>query len=147
MSFEAIDHRADGNIRHIELHRERVILRRELHGMRMAIKISVSDFLGLAVRGLDESKMLVLVHRDPALSILLCVTSDDEAIQSASETWSATFALPQLTEDTAREPAQRRRRRNAIRERRPKFLVRRRAGHLLNAPANYAGSREIIARD
>ena len=148
LSFEAIDHRADGSVRHIELHRERVILRRELHGMRMAIKISVSDFLGLAVRGIDESRMLVLVHRDPALSIPLCVTSDEDAIQSAWALWSATFALPQINEaPAAREPAQRRRRRNAIRDRRPKFLMRRRVGALLNAPANYAGAREIIARD
>ena len=156
VSYEAIDHRADGSIRHIELHRERVILRRELHGMRMAIKIRVSDFLGLAVRGennsqdhrTDENRMLVLVHRDPALSIPLCVTSDEDAIQSAWEMWSATFALPQIADaPVANEPAQRRRRRNAIRERRPKFLVRRRVGALLNAPANYAGAREIIARD
>ena len=147
LSYEAIDHRADGSVRHIELHRERVILRRELQGMRMAIRIRVSDFLGLAVRGLDESKMLVLVHRDPALSIPLCVTSDDDAIQSAWDVWSATFGLPQITEARTYEPAQRRRRRNAIRDRRPKFLVRRRVGALLNAPANYAGAREIIARD
>ncbi len=147
LSFEAIDPRADGSVRHIELHRERVILRRELHGMRMAIKISVSDFLGVAVRGIDDSKMLVLVHRDPALSIPLGVTSDDATIQSAWDMWSATFALPQLPDEVTREPAQRRRRRNAIRDRRPKFLVRRRVGHLLNAPARYAGSREIIARN
>jgi hypothetical protein len=37
--------------------------------------------------------------------------------------------------------------RNAIRARRPKFLVRRRSGDLLN-PANlHHGEREIIARD
>jgi hypothetical protein len=40
----------------------------------------------------------------------------------------------------------RRRRHNAIRARRPKFLVRRRSGALLN-PANiHQGEREIIAR-
>jgi hypothetical protein len=147
VSFETIDHRADGNTRHIELHREKIILRRQVSGMRMAINMRVSDFLGVALRGSDETQMLVLVHRDPALSIPLCVTSDADAIQSAWEMWSATFALPQLPEDTVREPAQRRRRRNAVRARRPKFLVRRRVGHLLNAPANYAGSREIIARN
>jgi hypothetical protein len=148
VSFEATDQRADGNVRHIELHRERVILRRAVQGMRMAINVRVSDFLGVALRGIDDNQMLVLVHRDPALSIPLCVTSDDAAIQSAWEIWSATFALPQITDEpAAREPAQRRRRRNAIRDRRPKFLVRRRVGSLLNAPANYAGSREIIARD
>jgi hypothetical protein len=52
-----------------------------------------------------------------------------------------------LPEDKRREPAVRRRRHNAIRARRPKFLVRRRAGAPLN-PANiYLGEREIIARD
>jgi hypothetical protein len=62
--------------------------------------------------------------------------------------WSEIFALPQLPEeDKVREPAQRRRRHNAIRARRPKFLVRRRGGDLLN-PANiHQGEREIIARD
>jgi hypothetical protein len=52
-----------------------------------------------------------------------------------------------LPEDKAREPAGRRRRHNAIRARRPRFLVRRRGGDLLN-PANlHQGEREIIARD
>lgn len=147
VSFDAIDHRADGSVRHIELTRERVILRREVRGMRMAIRLSVSDFLGLAVRGVDDGRMLVLVHRDPALSIPLCVTSDEDAIQSAWQKWSAAFALPQLPDEIMREAAQRRRRRNAVHARRPKFLVRRRAGYLLNAPTNYSGAREIIARD
>jgi hypothetical protein len=50
-------------------------------------------------------------------------------------------------QDESREPAPRRRRRNAIRFRRPKFLMRRRVGALLN-PANlYRGEREIIARN
>jgi hypothetical protein len=61
--------------------------------------------------------------------------------------WSEIFALPKLPEDTAREPASRRRRHNAIRARRPKFLVRRRGGDLLNPANMHQGEREIIARD
>ena len=61
--------------------------------------------------------------------------------------WSDIFALPQLPEDKPREPAARRRRHNAIRARRPKFLVRRRAGGLLNAANVHRGEREIIARN
>jgi hypothetical protein len=61
--------------------------------------------------------------------------------------WSDIFALPLLPQDKPREPAARRRRHNAIRARRPRFLVRRRAGDLLN-PANlHRGEREIIARN
>jgi hypothetical protein len=54
--------------------------------------------------------------------------------------------LPQLADDK-HDPAPRRRRRNAVSARRPKFLVRRRRGDLLNPPANHRGEREIIARD
>ncbi len=147
LRFDGQDARADGGVRQIELHRERVVLRRAVQGMRMAVKIRVSDFLGVALRGLDDAQMLVLVHRDPSLNIPLCVSSDAEETNSAWQMWSEIFALPQLPEDKRREPAVRRRRHNAIRARRPKFLVRRRAGDLLN-PANiYQGEREIIARD
>ncbi|MGA2292887.1 MAG: hypothetical protein ABSG20_31280, partial [Bradyrhizobium sp.] len=49
VNFDAHDTRADGGVRQIELHRERVILRRALHGMRMAVKLRVCDFLGVAL--------------------------------------------------------------------------------------------------
>ena len=147
LRFDAHDTRADGGVRNIELHRERVVLRRAVKGMRMAVNISVCDFLGIGLRGLDDAQALLLVHRDPSLSIPLLVSTDAEEIASAWQTWSEIFALPQLPEDKVREPAARRRRHNAIRARRPKFLVRRRGGDLLN-PANlHDGEREIIARD
>ena len=147
VSFEAYDTRADGCVRQIELHRERVVLRRAVHGIRMAVNVRVRDFRGVALRGIDDAQMLVLLHRDPSLTIPLCVSSDRDEIATAWQMWSDIFELPQLPEDKAREPAARRRRRNAIRARRPKFLVRRRAGGLLN-PANvYRGEREIIARN
>ena len=147
LSFQAQDARADGGVRKIELHRERVVLHRAVHGMQMAVNVRVSDFLGVALRGIDDAQALVLVHRDPSLTIPLCVSSDREEIASAWQMWSDIFALPQLLEDEPREPAMRRRRHNAIRARRPKFLVRRRSGALLN-PANiHQDEREIIARD
>ena len=147
LSFDAQDARADGGVRKIELHRERVVLRRAVQGMQMAVNVRVSDFLGVGLRGLDDAQMLVLVHRDPSLTIPLCVSSDREEIAVALQMWSDIFALPQISEDKTREPAPRRRRHNAIRARRPKFLVRRRAGDLIN-PANlHQGEREIIARD
>jgi hypothetical protein len=147
VSFDAHDARADGGVRQIELHRERVVLRRALHGIQMAVTVRVRDFLGVALRGIDDAQMLVLVHRDPSLTIPLCVSFDRDEIASAWQMWSDIFALPQLSEDKVREPAARRRRHNAIRARRPKFLMRRRGGDLLN-PANlHQGEHEIIARD
>lgn len=134
-------------MRQVELHRERVVLRRAVKGMRMAVNVRVSDFLGIALRGIDDAQMLVLVHRDPALSIPLGSSADADEIASAWQIWSDIFRLPQLAEEAPRDPAPRRRRRNAIRNRRPKFLVRRRAGFRLNAASVHNGEREIIARD
>ena len=144
--FDALDLRADGGLRQIELHRERVVLRRAVRGMRMAVNVRVSDFLGVALRGLDEGQMLALVHRDPSLTIPLCVSSDPEEIAAAWQTWSEVFALPQLSEER-RDPAPRRRRHHAIRTRRPKFLVRRRPGDALNPLDVHRDEHEIIARD
>jgi hypothetical protein len=146
VSFSAHDIRADGGTRQVELHRERVVLRRAVHGMRMAINVRVKEFLGIALRGTGEARMLVLAHRDPSLTIPLCVSADAHEIETAWRMWSEIFALPQLRDDR-REPAPRRRRRNAIRARRPKFLVRRRAGALLNEANVHRGEREIIARN
>ena len=57
VSFEAQDMRADGGIRHIELDRERVTLRRAVRGMRMAINVHVRDFLGIAIRDGRDSQI------------------------------------------------------------------------------------------
>src|SRR3954471_16685975 len=83
LRFEAHDARADGGVQRVELHRERVVLHRAVRGMRMAINVRVSDFLGIALRGVDDAQILVLVHRDPSLTIPLCVSSDADEIASA----------------------------------------------------------------
>jgi len=145
LSFNAHDTRADGGVRQVELHRERVVLRRAISGMRMAVNVRVSDFLGIALREVDDAQMLVLAHRDPSLTIPLCISQDRDEIADAWEMWSETFALPQL-QDIGYEPAPRRRRRNAIRTRRPRFLMRRKGGELLPCAAIHR-EREIIARD
>jgi hypothetical protein len=143
--FDAHDPRADGHVRQIELHREHVVLRRAVRGMQMAINVRVSDFAGVALRGDDAAQALILVHRDPSLSVPLLIGADGDEITEAWAIWSEIFALPQLDEGT-REPAARRRRCNAIRARRPKFLVRRRAGIARELSVHH-GEREIIARD
>jgi len=146
VSFDAHDVRADGNIRHIELHRERVVLRRAVRGMRMAINVRVSDFLGIAIRDGGDTQLLVLMHRDPSLSVPLCEIDDPASINDTWQTWSDVFALPQLVE-VNRRPAPRRRRRNAIGKRHPRFLMRRRTGEMPSEPVIHRGEHEIIARD
>ncbi len=48
--FAAIDAAADERVRHVELYRERVVVRRSLAGMRMALNMPVSAFAGVALR-------------------------------------------------------------------------------------------------
>jgi hypothetical protein len=145
ISFDAHDLRADGGVRQIELHRERVVLRRALDGMRMAVNLRVRDFLGIALRGGVDAPTLVLLHRDPSLTIPLGGGSAPEEIASAWQAWSEILALPQLEENMPRDAAPRRRRRHAIRARRPNFPLRRRLGDLLNPAKHYRSEREIIA--
>ena len=149
VSFDARDGRADGGVRHIEINRERVLVQRAVSGIRMAIAVRVNEFLGIACRATNEGQALVIAHRDPSLSIPLLVTSDGDQIEQAWQMWSDLLALPQIEEenDASREPAPRRRRHNAITGRRPKFLVRRKAGHYLAQPLVHSDKREIIARN
>ena len=148
LRFDARDVRADGGVRQVELHRERVVLRRAVLGMRMAVNVRVSDFLGIGLRGIDgEAQMLALVHRDPSLTIPLGISADREELDAASAIWSEIFGLPQLPEEKRREPAARRRRSNIISKRRPRFLVRRRAGDAAREMPIHCDEREIIARN
>ena len=85
--FSASDAAADGRVRDVELHRERVVVRRSLLGMRMALNMPVSAYEGISLRllpgegGANDVLAVVLKHRDPALTLPLFVTSQpDEAL-------------------------------------------------------------------
>ena len=123
-------------------------MRRAIHGMRMTVNVRVSDFLGLALRGLDgDTQVLVLAHRDPSLTVPLAVSADRAELETASAMWAEIFSLPQLPEEKHLAPAPRRRRRNTVSQRRPKFLVRRRVGDTSRELSMHRGEREIIARN
>src|SRR5690349_19462241 len=83
--FTVSDAVADEALRHVELHRERVILRRAVQGMRIALNVPVKAFRGVAIRLIPEQANrpagvgVYLEHLDPALSIELysAENSDD----------------------------------------------------------------------
>ena len=146
--YNARDGRADDGVRHIELTRERVVVRRAVDGIPMAVNVRIRDFLGIACRNTEDAQVILLVHRDPSLSIPLLVTTDHSAIQQAWDAWLALLALPRIEREIAGdEPACRRRRHNAIKARRPKFLVRRKTATSSSKRRVYRDEREIIARD
>jgi hypothetical protein len=171
--FEAADAAADERRCIVDLHRERVVVRRSVRGMRMALNMPVTAFRGVAIRLCGETGIgqegsapsaiaVVLEHADPALSLPLFASPDSDDIVAEWQSWGRVLGLPllvaegdgQLREPFARlgslrieAPTWRRRRRSAIARRRPSRLLRRRPGKLPQTPAVHSGEREIIARN
>jgi len=147
--FNARDERADGGLRQVEITRKRVIIKRSVQSIRMMLKIRVADYFAMTLRAAQpEDNMpgawvLWLEHSDRGLSVPLLVSNDAAEINRAGAEWSAYFDRPDLIETGGvgtlpdplmmdHTPAPRRRRRNAIRNRRPRFLVRRKPGTTSN---------------
>lgn len=148
VAFDALDYRADDQMRHIELHADHAIIRRRVSGMRMSIDLRIGDFIGVGIRDDEDQQLLVLEHRDPSLSIPLGASNDSGAIQVAWRLWSATFSLPRIDADgIVTAPAPRRRRSHPLHARRPQFLLRRRGGDPYAPMAVYRNEEEITAPD
>jgi Family of unknown function (DUF6101) len=166
--FEAADETADEHRRIVDLHRERVVVRRCVGGMRMAVNLPVSAFLGVVIRLTQTANEppsaidVVLQHGDPALSLPLFSANTADEIVAEWQAWGRVLGLPLLVAErdgSLREPfarigavlieapARRRRRRTAVSRRRPSIRWRRRAARLSDAPTVHRGEREITARD
>jgi Family of unknown function (DUF6101) len=166
--FEAADEAADGRRRVVDLHRERVVLRRSVRGMRMALNMPVAAFRGVAIKLKGEPDAppseiaVVLEHDDPSLSLPLFASGECDDIVAEWQAWGRVLGLPLLVAErdgSLREPfarigavrveapAWRRRRRTAIGRRRSARMLRRRAGKLAATPTVHRGEREIIARN
>ena len=165
--FEAADEAADERRRVVDLHRERVVLRRSVRGIRMALNMPVKAYRGVAIRLKGDagqpshSIAVVLEHSDPALSLPLFSSADRDEIVTEWQSWSRVLGVPLLVAETdgslrepfatlgavrIEKPTWRRRRRSAVARRRPSRLMRRRPGKLPALPTVYR-EREIIARN
>ncbi len=112
--FTASDAGADERVRWVELDRERVVLRRAVRGIPMAIQLPVNAFLGVALRLVategGECVTLSLEHRDPALSVPLFSQADGNDVIADWQLWARTLGLPLLVADRGgklREPFER----------------------------------------
>ncbi|MGD9924485.1 MAG: DUF6101 family protein [Pseudorhodoplanes sp.] len=162
--FPARDAGADGQMRQVELDRDRVVLRRAVHGMRMKIRLAVDAFVGITLvpAGDGPAASITLDHADPGLSVpLLDHAPLDEAIVMW-RAWGRVLGLSLWQRDEAGDVRQvsagrralqggketgRRRRRSVIRKRRPSILMRRKPGRHIGLAAVHRGEREIIARN
>ena len=147
--FATTDATADGRMRTVELTRERVVVRRAVRGIKMAVNLPVAAYLGVAIRmqapaGDNPGAVsIVLEHRDPALSLPLYRAADNLDIVAEWQSWARVLKLPLLVAEAdgrlrepfdrigavrVARPTGRRRRRSAIRRRRPSIQLRRKVG-------------------
>ena len=166
--FAASDAVADERVRHVELHRERVVVRRRLRGMRMALNMPVTAFAGISLKlvagegAAPAVATVTLEHMDPMLALPLFVSPEADDATAEWRVWAHVLGLPMLVAEddgVLREkftrigalrvepPRPRRRRRNVISKRRPSILMRRGVRRLAGARPVYQGEREIIARN
>ncbi len=164
--FAAPDRGADGGQRSIDLSASRVVIRRTASGARMKLQLPVSAYRGVAVRIGEASPAeagsveVVLVHADPGLSVPLFAAGDTADVVAEWQRWGSALAMPLLIthpDGSLREAVSRmggvmlgktgprRRRRSALRARRPQALMRRKAGRSLAGQPVHR-EREIIAR-
>ena len=164
----ASDAGADGQIRQIELDHDRVVLRRQVRGMRMAVGIPVSAFCGVALRLVPPqgecpaAVTVTLDHPDRALSVPLFADCAGDDIGAIWKAWGRVLGLPLLVADrdgtlrepfgrvggiAAAKPPPRRRRRTVLKRRRPSILLRRKPGRRPAIATVHRGEREIIARN
>ena len=164
LRFSASDAAADERVRHVELYRERVVVRRQLAGMRMALNLPLTAFAGIAIRLVPgEAQVAVtLEHRDPSLALPLYVSAEADEALVQWRVWGDVLGLPLLiAEDNGalREPfarlgavrlsrvRPRRRRHSCLRKRRPMMPLRRARAEITPATPVHRGEREIIARN
>ena len=166
--YMARDNRADGQVRDIELDRERVVFKREVRGIRMKIGVLVTEFAGVTMRTLPPegeepaAVAIMLEHRDNGLTVPLFVATEGDDAMAQWKSWGRVLGVPLLVDDgdgalrepfrrigrlAVGQPAPRRRRRAAIKWRRPAILMRRKPGRPSATPTVHRGEREIIARN
>jgi hypothetical protein len=135
----ALDERADGGVRHIRMSPRGIAIERQLNGVKMHLVVPIRGYEGVVLT-CDEQRFcrIALVHQDEDLTIELYQAAESPAVLAIWRGWAEFFAKPALYHEP---PVTRgdlsgmgwalpRRRGLRLDERRPRFLKRRRCGHL-----------------
>jgi hypothetical protein len=149
------------------LDRDRAVVRVTASAGAAMLTVPVAAYRGVAVRmestgGNGEVRAFIeLLHAEPGLTLTLAVTDEPYDIEDDWRAWGAALKLPLLIvgqdgsvaaplagpyPSIAVASTKPRRRHSYFASRRPRFLARRKVGHLTPAPVQVEG-REIIARD
>jgi hypothetical protein len=134
----------------------------------MNVGVPVHEFRGVTMRTLPPEGQepaavaVMLEHRDSGLSVPLFVAAEGDDAVAQWKCWGRVLGVPLLVvedDGALREPfrrigrlgigkpSPRRRRRAAIRWRRPSILMRRKPGRPAAVPLVHRGEREIMTRN
>jgi hypothetical protein len=151
---------------HFTIDQRGVVVRRVLEksGLPVTVILPARAFRGVAARAIEDGEgsvtvTLELLHSDPMLAVPLLVAEDLDDVAADWRAWSDAYRLPMLlieADGVARtleeslgavktEPPKERRRGRPLGARRPRFLARRKPGHL--GLRLVVDGEEIIARD
>ncbi len=135
----------------------------EKSGLPATVILPANAFRGVAARAIEDefgavTVTLELMHQDPMLCVPLLVAENLDDIAADWRAWAEAYRLPMLlfeadgvartleeTLGAVRKGPPRRRKIRLTAGRRPRFLVRRKTGHL--GMRLVVGGEEIIARD
>jgi hypothetical protein len=165
--FRDRDDGSDAGVRAVELHPDHIVLRRHVAGIPMRLSLRLASYQGVAVRLLDEESegegvTLVLAHADPSLEVTLFAAPTPDDVVAEWRGWAGALGLPMLVTklDGTIEAAYpmlgrlvvartipRRRRRGALKHRRPTIFMRRAATRPGKTNVVHRGECEISARD
>lgn len=165
LNFISPDEAADGGRRAVTLDADRIVMARRISDVAMKINLPLTAYRGVAIRvvpGANEEQdsfAVVLSHADPGLEVPLFEATDDSEVIAEWRKWGSTLGLPLVMEgldgrsvvaetrlgDVAVSRPRPRRARSFLKNRRPRFLMRRRTGKPSLVPFVHYGEREIIA--
>lgn len=162
-SFHAADARADRGERRVVVEHDRICIARRYQGMQMRIAVPVQAFRGVALSLQPRTDggafyQVTLVHDDADLSVVLEQALDDRNIFADWTRWSQYFEQARLVERApgqfeemdhrvgavAQGEAQAVRRTSVTRQRRGRFLARRKTGDAGRSAVQFGGEREIV---
>lgn len=150
--FAATDAEAGERVRHVEHHRERVVVRRSLAGMRISLNMPVPALAGVVIRlvtgegEIGPTVTVVLEHKDPSLALPLFVSSETAEAFAEWRNRANVLGLPLLMAEEVwvlREPFTRM---GGVYVGEGRPCRHRRTGRLTVATPVYRGAHEIIAR-
>ena len=102
--YAARDSGADGQVRNVELDTERVVLHREVSGIRMKIGVSMREFAGVTMRTLPPEGgepavvAVMLEHRDNGLTVPLFIATEGDTVMGRYKVTRISADVVELTD-------------------------------------------------